>query len=96
MYPLHVVLEVPSSWKAITNDGTIAVSVGTEVRLVAVPVHSMGLTLVAEQAGSGREGNIQAGRILAAIGLQVSVKVFTAQSMVSAFVHSGGSWFSHS
>lgn len=75
----HVVPEVPVAWEAAARNGTVTSLVAAKVRLVAVAVHGVGLTLVSEQAGSGRESGILAGVNLAAVGLQVGVDKFASR-----------------
>jgi hypothetical protein len=70
---LHVVTKVPLARESVSVNGTLTTLVNTKERLVTVAVESVGLTLVAEQAGSGREAGTLAGLSLAAVGLQVRV-----------------------
>lgn len=52
---LHVVAEVPLAGESVSVDGTLTTLINTKERLVTVTVESVGLTLMAEQASSGRE-----------------------------------------
>jgi len=53
VYTLHVVAKVPVAGEAISLDTSLAAFIAAQERLVSMSVHSMGLTLVAEQAGRG-------------------------------------------
>lgn len=53
MHTLHVVEQVVPSWKAIARDATLASGVEAEMRAVAMSMHSVGFSLVAEEASSG-------------------------------------------
>lgn len=75
----HMILQVPLAWESIAGHGTVASFIGAQEGLVAVAVHGMSLTLMAEQAGSGGETGILAGVNLAAVGLQVGVHELAAQ-----------------
>ena len=69
----HVVLEVPVPGESITGDGTVATLVSAQVGLVAMAVHGVSLTLMAQQAGCGGEAGVLARSNLAAVGLEVRV-----------------------
>jgi hypothetical protein len=73
----HVIVEVPSPGESIAWHGTFTALPQTEVGVISVSMESVGLTLVAEEASVRREAElgINAGRGLAAVGLQVGVQV---------------------
>jgi len=48
-----VVPEIPVTWKAIPGNASLAAFIGAEERLVAVTMHCMSFTLMAEKAGRG-------------------------------------------
>lgn len=75
----HVVVEVPAAGEAVAWDGTVASFEEAEVGVVAVAVEAVGFALVTEEAGVGGELElgVHAGGDLAAVGLEVRVKVFT-------------------
>ena len=74
----HVVVEVPAAGETVARDGTVASFEEAEVRVVAMAVEAVGFALVTEEAGVGRELelSVHAGGDLAAVGLEVRVKVF--------------------
>jgi hypothetical protein len=81
---LHVVPEIPVAWKAIPGNASFAVFIGAEERFVAVTMHGMSFTLMAEKAGCGRETEILASVDLALIWLQVGIHEFAGtQGVVS-------------
>jgi hypothetical protein len=50
---LHVVPEIPVAWEAIPRNASFAIFIGAEERFVAVTMHGMSFTLMAEKAGCG-------------------------------------------
>jgi hypothetical protein len=52
---LHVVAQVPLARESVSVNGTLTTLINTKERLVTMAVESVSLTLVAEQASSGRE-----------------------------------------
>jgi hypothetical protein len=50
---LHVVSEIPVAWETISRNSSLTTLIGAEVWFVAVSVHGMSFTLVAEQASRG-------------------------------------------
>jgi len=50
---LHVVPEIPVAWEAIPLSASFAIFIGAEERFVAVTMHGMSFTLMAEKAGCG-------------------------------------------
>jgi len=75
----HVVIEVPAAGEAVAWDRTVASFEEAEVGVVAVAVEAVGFALVTEEAGVGGELElgVHAGGDLAAVRLEVRVKVFT-------------------
>lgn len=75
----HVVVEIPAAGEAVAWDGTVASFEEAEMRVVAMAVEAVGFALVTEEAGVGGELElgVHAGGDLAAVGLEVRVKVFT-------------------
>lgn len=74
-----MVVEVPTAGETVAWDRTVASFEEAEVGVVAMAVKAVGFALVTEEAGVGRELelSVHAGGDLAAVGLQVRVKVFT-------------------
>jgi hypothetical protein len=81
----HVVTEVPMTGEAVSRGGTLAALICTQVWFVAVPMHSVSFTLVAKEAGRGRETGILAGNDLAPVGFQVRIHKFTSRDYRSAW-----------
>jgi hypothetical protein len=75
-----VVLEVPLTGKSVARNTALAAFVLAQEGLVAVSVKSVGLALMAEEAGSRRESGALAGKVLAAVWLQVRVDKFATSS----------------
>lgn len=71
-----MVTEVPLARESISGDGTLTAIVDAKERLLAMAVETVGLTLMAEEAGSGGKSSTFAGLSLAAIRLQVRVNEF--------------------
>ena len=80
MDPAHVVVEIPPSREAIARDGALAGGEEAQVGVLAVTVHSVGFSLVTEEAGVRGEVNIDTLGDLAMVGLEVGVEVFTGKS----------------
>lgn len=78
----HVVPQVPLSGKAVSWLRALASFIGAQVWLLAMSMHGVGLTLMAEQASSRRETGILASLNLAAVGLQMGIHKF-ARFLVS-------------
>ena len=72
----HMVPEVPLPGKSISWVGPFTSLISAKIRLISVAVHSVGLTLVSEQAGGGREAGILTRVGLATVRLQVRVHKF--------------------
>ena len=70
------------AWEPISGYATFATFIGTEEGLVAMAMHSVGLTLVPEETGSGREMEVLAGEDLAAVRLQVGIHEFASKGKV--------------
>ena len=81
VHALHVVEEVVAAMEAVPRDSTLAVLEVAEVRPGTMAVHAVRLTLVAEQAGSGRELNANASLLVAAERLQVRVDVLVVVAL---------------
>ncbi len=45
--------KVPMAWKTIPWDGSLAIIIGAEEGFIAVSMHGMGFTLMAEKASRG-------------------------------------------
>lgn len=63
--------EVPVAGKAISLNASIATIIGAEEGFVAVSMHSVGLALMAEETGRGREMEVLASDDLASVWLQM-------------------------
>lgn len=83
MHPLHVVEKVPAARESISWDRTITSFKEAQVRVISVPMKSMSLPFVAEQAGIGRKMQVlgNAGGNLAPIGLQMRIQVFAIRGL---------------
>jgi hypothetical protein len=77
VYTLHVVTKVPVAGKAISGHTSLATFIGAEERFVAVSMHGVGFTLMAEEASSGREIEGLTSSDLAVIWLEVRIHEFT-------------------
>jgi hypothetical protein len=85
---LHVVAQVPLAGESISVNSTLTALINTKERLVTMAVESVSLTLMAEQASSGREAGALAWLSLAAVGLQVRVnKLAKSQSQYMELVY---------
>jgi len=73
----HVVLKVPGPGESLTLEGAFASLVSAVVSLVAV--HPVGLALMSEKAGGGREAGFSARLYLAAVGPKVRVDEFAVE-----------------
>ena len=82
MHALHVVSQVPMAWEAISGNAAVAAFICTEVGFVAVAVHSVGFTLMTEEAGRGREPGVLTCYNLAPVGLQMGVDKFASRDEV--------------
>lgn len=69
----HVVPQVPLPGKAMARDGALAALVGAQIRLLAMSVHGVGLTLMSEKAGGRRKAGVLAALNLAAVRLEVGI-----------------------
>jgi len=75
--PSHVVLQVPLPGETVAGDRALATRVCAEIRLLAMAVHGMGLTLMAQKAGSRGEPGVLATLNLAAVRLEVRIYKLT-------------------
>lgn len=73
---LHVVTKVPLSRKALAFLRALTALISAEEGLVAVAMQAVGLTLMAQAAGSRREACFIACGYLALVRLQVRVDIF--------------------
>lgn len=69
----HVVPEVPLSGESVAGNGALAALIGAQVGLLTMAMHRVGLTLMSEEASSGRKAGVLATLNLAAVGLEVGV-----------------------
>lgn len=78
MNTLHVVVQVPSTGEPKSRHGSLTSLEQAQMGAFSVAVHSMGFTLVAEEACVRGESQhvVHAGGVLAPVGLQVGVQVF--------------------
>jgi hypothetical protein len=67
------------AWEAISGNTAFATFIGTEVGFVAMSMHGVGFTLMAEEARSGRETGVLTGNNLAPVGLQMGVDKFAGR-----------------
>jgi hypothetical protein len=72
-----VVTKIPVAGKAIAQDTSLTTIIGAEEGLVAVSMHGVGLTLMSEETGRGREVEILTGNDLATVWLEMRVHEFT-------------------
>jgi hypothetical protein len=66
----------------MASGGALAALVGAQIRLLAVSVHGVGLTLMPEEAGGRRKPGILATLDLAAVGLEVGVHKLAVGGLV--------------
>lgn len=83
VYSLHVVKQVVPPREAVARESTLAASVEAEVRSVTVTVHTMGLSLVTEQAGGGREFLFGASLLSAAEWLEMRINELAVRALWS-------------
>lgn len=76
VYPPHVVPEVPLPGEAVAGDRPFTALICAQIGLLTMTVHGVRLTLMTQEAGSGREASILAALNLAAVGLEVGVDKF--------------------
>jgi hypothetical protein len=72
-----VVTKIPVAGKAISKDTSLTAIIGAEEGLVAVSMHGVGLALMSEETGRGREMEVLTGKDLAAVWLEMRVHEFT-------------------
>lgn len=77
VHTFHVVEEVVAAREAIARNATLTTRIETQVRTVAVTMHAMSLSLMAEQTGGGRELLLGTALTSTAEGLDVGVDKFT-------------------
>lgn len=68
-----MITQVPMAWESVSWDGSLTRLKFAVEWLLSVSVHGMGLALVSEETGGGRETGIGACGHLAAVWLQVRV-----------------------
>jgi hypothetical protein len=78
---LHVVEEVVATREPVSRHSTLTVLEVAEVRPSAVPMHTMRLTLVAEQAGSRGELHANASLFVATKWLKVRVDILVVVAL---------------
>lgn len=69
-----MVMEIPSAWEALNCPVTSRKV--APMRILSIEVHSMCLTLVAEEASVGRKSEIPAFMVFTLVGLQMRIQVF--------------------
>jgi hypothetical protein len=74
----HVVPQVPLPGETMASVGALTALVGAQIRLLAVSVHGVGLTLMPEETGGRREPGILATLNLAAVRLEVGIHELAA------------------
>lgn len=79
VHAFHVVHEIPVSWKSVPRDSAIATFVGAQIWFVAMTMHGVGLTLMAEKTGSGGKPGIGTGLILAPVRFQMGIHKFAGR-----------------
>jgi hypothetical protein len=62
----------------MAGNGALTAFIGAQIRLLAVTMHGVGLTLMSQEAGSRRKPGILATLNLAAVRLEVRVHKFAA------------------
>lgn len=80
--PPHVVSQIPLARETMAGNRALTPFIGAQVRLLAVAVHGVGLTLMPKEAGSRGKAGILATLNLAAVGLEVRVDEFAAMAVV--------------
>ena len=74
------------AWEAISGNTTFAPFICTEVGFVAMSMHSVGFTLMTEEAGRGRETGVLTSNNLAPIWLQMGVHEFAGADNIISIV----------
>lgn len=77
-----MVSEIPLPWKSASGDGALAAFIGAEEGLVAVTMHGVGLTLMAEKTSCGGKPGVLTRLNLASIWLEMGVHKFAARGAV--------------
>jgi len=70
------------AWEAISGYTALTCFIGTKVGFVAVSMHSVGFTLMTEEAGRGRETGVLTSNNLALVWLQMGVDKFAGKNDV--------------
>ena len=74
-----MITQVPMAWETVSWNGSLTGLKFAVKWLFSVSVHGMGLALVSEETGGGRETGVGACGHLAAVWLQVRVDVFAEE-----------------
>lgn len=80
VHPPHVVPQIPLPGEPVTGEGAFTAFIEAQIRLLAMAVHGVGLTLMPKEAGSRGEPSILATLNLAAVGLEMRVHKLAAVS----------------
>jgi hypothetical protein len=77
MDALHIINKVPLPRKSITRDASLTIFKSAKEGFLPVLVHSMGLTFMANEAGSRRETCVLTGMDFARVWLEMRIDKFT-------------------
>ena len=83
MNTFHMIPKVPAAGKSLSWFSSVTITEMARVRIVAMSMHAVGLSLVAEQAGIGREFKTGTFFVLATVRPQVGVQVFAVVREIS-------------
>lgn len=79
MDSFHMVMKIPPAGESISRDGPFAGGEMAEMGILSMAMHSMCFSFMAEEASIGRKMSIHALADLAAVWLQMRIKIFTAR-----------------
>jgi hypothetical protein len=85
-----MVPEIPMAWEAISGNSAFTAFICTEVRFVAMSMHSVGFTLMTKEAGRGREPGVLTSVDFAPVGLQMGIHEFAGKHDVVSRERGGG------
>lgn len=80
MHPSHMIIEVPAAWKPVTRKRSFAVLKETEVRVLAMTMHAVCLSLMTEKTCIRGEASVGVTtlRRQTTVGAEVRIEVFTS------------------
>ena len=76
MDSLHMVMKIPAAGETASNNGSFASLKEAEMGVLAMAMHTMSFTLMAEKAGIGGESDVHTLGYFAVIRSQMRIQVF--------------------